>query len=108
MGIECVRRWLKLQLDGRPKLYFSTHCPILTSQIEQLRFADHREGKNQPEKQHDYNDHGPDALRYFFNEHFITRAGVGSLTKVYAGRGNTEAATFFQNRSKITHGVERL
>ena len=99
-GIEAVKRNMKLQGDGKPKLFIDRSCIKLISQLEQLRFADAVEGKNSREKQHDYNDHGPDALRYFFSEYFVLRP-FGSLADVYGGRAHTEAATFFQNHTTV-------
>lgn len=84
-GIEAVKRWLKLQGDGRPKLFIDRSCTELLRQIEQLRTPTEREGHNAKEGQHDYDDHGPDALRYFFSEYFVLGMG-GSLADVYSGR----------------------
>lgn len=102
LGIEAVRRALALQPDGSPKLIIDPSCVNLTRQMDQLRYAESPDGKNSKEKQHDYDDHGPDALRYFFSEYMVLRAGFGSLANVYRDRRNTEAATFFQNRMNIT------
>jgi hypothetical protein len=100
LGIEAVRRHMKLQSDGQPKLFIDPSCEMLIRQLEQLRFAETRENHNSREKQHDYNDHGPDALRYFFSEHYVNRPS-GRLSDIYSGRLNSEAATFFQNHTKI-------
>lgn len=102
LGIEAVRRALKLQADGTPKLFIDPSCVNLTRQMDQLRYATTPEGHNSKEKQHDYDDHGPDALRYFFSEYMVLRSGFGSLADVYGGRTQTEAATFFQNRMNMT------
>lgn len=99
-GIEAVKRHMKLGPDGKPKLYIHPSCTELIRQLQQLRFAESREGVNLKEKQHDYDDHGPDALRYFFSEHFVLRP-YGSLADVYGGRATTEAATFFQNHTRV-------
>lgn len=107
IGIEAVRRALRLQPDGTPKLFIDPSCVNLTRQMDQLRYAETPEGKNAQgstgrEKQHDYDDHGPDALRYFFSEYMVLRANAGSLADVYGGKTRTEAATFFQNRMNVT------
>lgn len=99
-GIEAVKRWMKLQPDGNPKLFIHPSCTELIRQLQQLRFAEGREGINLKDKQHDYDDHGPDALRYFFSEHYVLRP-FGSLADVYGGRESTEAATFFQNHTHM-------
>lgn len=100
LGIEAVKRHMKIQGDGTPKLFIDPGCKLLIAQLEQLRFAETREGHNSREKQHDYNDHGPDALRYFFSEHYVNRPH-GSLSDIYANQQHTEAATFFQNHTVI-------
>jgi hypothetical protein len=107
LGVEAIRQALKLRPDGTPGLFIDPSCVNLTRQMDQLRFAEVREGHNAQgrtgvEKQHDHDDHGPDALRYFFNEHVVLRAGAGSLADVYSGKRRTEAATFFQNRMNVT------
>lgn len=99
-GIESVKRWLKLQPDGKPKLFIDRSCTELIRQLEQLRVPNERENKNVREGQHDYDDHGPDALRYFFNEFFVLGMG-SSLSDVYSGRQKA-ADTFFQFHSDFT------
>lgn len=101
-GIEAIRQALKIRADGTPGLIIDESCVNLIRQMEQLRYAESRDGRNSTEKQHDYDDHGPDALRYFFNEYVVLRAGFGSLADVYGkSRARTEAATFFQNHQHI-------
>jgi hypothetical protein len=101
-GVEAVKRHLKLQPDGKPKLFIDPSCTELIRQMESLRRAAEKEGKNPKEGQHDYDDHGPDALRYFFNEVFVL-GGAGRLSDVYsAGYRGSEAETFFTLDSKIT------
>ena len=82
VGIEAVKRWLKIQPDGKPKLYIDRSCANLVRQVSTLRMKSHREGFNVKEGQHDYDDHGPDALRYFFGQHFVL-GGIGNLASVY-------------------------
>lgn len=107
LGVEAVRQALKLRPDGSAGLLIDPSCVNLTRQMDQLRYAEKREdhnaqGRTGVERQHDYDDHGPDALRYFFNEYVVLRAGAGSLADVYGSRTRTEAATFFQNRMNVT------
>jgi hypothetical protein len=101
-GIEAVKRHLKLQPNGEPKLYIDPSCSETIRQMESLRRPDEKEGKNPKEGQHDYDDHGPDALRYFFNEYFVL-GGAGRLSDLYdrAYRGS-EAEAFFVLDSKVT------
>lgn len=107
LGVEAIRAALKVRPDGTSGLLIDPSCVNLTRQMDQLRYAEVREGHNAQgrtgvERQHDYDDHGPDALRYFFNEFVVLRAGAGSLADVYGGRARTEAATFFQNKMNVT------
>lgn len=99
LGVEWVKRWLKIQPDGKPKLFIDSSCTELIRQMDQLRPPDDKEGKNAPEGQHKHDDHGPDALRYFFGEYFVLGAG-SSLSDVYApSQMETEAAGFFRQNS---------
>lgn len=97
-GIECVKRWLKIQPDGLPKLFISPQCPELIRQMQILRMADPSRNaeRNPSEKQHDYDDHAPDALRYFFNEMFVLGANM-HLSELYPPNKNTsDFETYFQ------------
>jgi hypothetical protein len=101
MGYEAVRRALKVREDGLPGLIIHPRCTELIRQMKMLRVKGTKEGQNSKEVQHDYDDHGPDALRYFFNEYFVLGRNEG-LADLYSGIGNgTEADTFF----KLTSGV---
>jgi len=100
LGIEAVKRWLKLQPNGKPKLLIDHSCTDLIRQMESLRKPDPKEGKNPSERQHDYDDHGPDALRYFFNEYFILGAN-SNLSDVYSPGARNEAEGFLTYHSGI-------
>lgn len=104
-GIELVKRWLKVQPDGKPKLYISENCPKLIAQMEQLRRPDPKPDKNAQEGQVKKNDHGPDALRYFFSQHFGLGAGE-SLSDLYVPgqKGNTHK-THFQHRMPLARNA---
>jgi hypothetical protein len=104
-GVETVKRWLKIRPDGRPKLFIDPSCVDLTRQMEQLRPPDDKEGKNSPEGQFKHDDHGPDALRYFFTQYFLMGGG-SSLSDVYApSQMGTEAESFFrQNTPFVRQG----
>lgn len=98
-GYEAVRRWLKIQPNGKPKLFIDENCTELIRQMEMLHLKEARDGKNAPEIQHDYDDHGPDALRYFFSHYFVLGAG-SRLSDVYAATGlHGEGLTYFQQQS---------
>lgn len=99
-GIESVKRWLKLAGDGKPKLFIDKSCVELIRQMEQLRTPNEKENKNAKEGQHDYDDHGPDALRYFFSEFFVLGLG-SSLSDVYSKR-QVGANSFFTYHSEMT------
>jgi hypothetical protein len=86
-GIEAVSQWLKVDKSTKkPKLFVSKYCPELIRQIEELQTPKVREGQNEREGQRDYDDHGPDALRYFFNE-WAVLGNRFSLMDVYGGTG---------------------
>jgi len=82
-GVEAVKRYLKLGTDGKPKLFMHPRCSELVRQMKALRTKTVKEGHNAREGQHDYDDHGPDCLRYFFNEYVVLGAGT-SLEDVYS------------------------
>lgn len=101
IGIEYVKRWLKLQPDGKPKLYIDRSCTDLIRQMEKLRSPEEKEGVNPKEGQHKDDDHGPDALRYFMSQYF--GMGYGSaLSDIYPpGHRRDEAAGFFRANSTM-------
>lgn len=99
LGIEKVKQWLKVQPDGRPKLFIGENCPVLNRQMRNLRGIEPKDGHNAREGQVDYDDHGPDCLRYFFNEYFLNGMGV-RLSDIYTR--TTEADTFFHTHRRIT------
>jgi hypothetical protein len=70
--------------------------------MERLHFIEVKDGKNHKEMQHDFDDHGPDALRYFFNHMYVL--GVGPrLSDIYtAAHSGSEAMQFFTQEATIT------
>jgi hypothetical protein len=91
VGIELIRQWLKP--DGPPHLWIDPSCTELIRQMEMLRSPEGQEGKkNATEGQIQYDDHGPDALRYFFGQYF--HLGGGSLADLMQSK--TESETYFQ------------
>lgn len=101
VGIEYVKRWMKIQPNGHPKLFIDPSCVNLIRQLDQLHYEESKDGKNPREGQHKYDDHGPDALRYFFSMFFVLGAG-SSLSDVYSpSHMNSEAATFFHQNAQI-------
>jgi hypothetical protein len=101
-GYEAIRRWLKIQPNGKPKLFIDRGCTELIRQMEMLHLKEAKDGKNAPEEQHDYDDHGPDALRYFFSQYFVLGAGA-RLSDVYSDLGlKGEALTYFQQHTPFT------
>lgn len=100
-GYEVIRRALKVRPDGLPGLMIHPRCTELIRQMKILRYAPSKEGHNSKQTQHDGDDHGPDALRYFFNEYFVLGRNEG-LSDLYTGsRNGTEADTFFTYHSGI-------
>jgi hypothetical protein len=105
LGVEAIKRHLQ-PVEGPPKLFIDPTCIHLIRQMSQLRKPDIKEGKNERQGQHDYDDHGPDTLRYFFNHYFVLGHNT-SLESVYTGSyARTEAATFFSYSSGISLGEE--
>ena len=106
MGVESVKRHLALQDDGRPKLFIDKSCTELIRQMEGLRANDApRTGeKNPKEGQHDYDDHGPDALRYFFSEYFVRGANAHLDDAYNGGYMGSESETFFKLNSSFSLG----
>ena len=101
-GYEAVRRALKVREDGLPGLIIHPRCTETIRQMKVLRYAATKEDHNSKQVQHDYDDHCPDALRYFFNEYFILGRNE-SLADLYNEGGNgTEADTFFTYTSGLT------
>ena len=100
MGVEHVRRMLKIQPTGLPKLIIDPSCVNLIRQMEQLHAIEDPENKNAREGQFKHDDHGPDAIRYLIGQYMQSGAG-SSLADVYSGDRGTEAATFFQNNSPL-------
>lgn len=108
-GIESIQRLIKLKDDGTPSLYIDRSCKNTIRQLSQLRHAEVREGINvRREGQHDYDDHGPDALRYFTGPYFVMGAN-SHLSDVYSpDRQSSEAATFFSLQSGFTRDTTEI
>lgn len=100
-GIEAVKRGLKLQPNGYPKLFFDPSCVETIRQMQALRRLPEKEGKTPKEGQVDYDDHGPDALRYFYGQYFILGAG-GSLSGLYDPTDRSESHTYFVEKMNMT------
>lgn len=101
LGVEHVKRMLKVTGNGRPKLIIDPSCTTLIRQMEQLHVVEDKEGVNAREGQHKFDDHGADALRYGIGQYFEGGAG-SSLAAVYAPGKQTDAQTFFQRHSTLT------
>jgi hypothetical protein len=108
LGIEAVKRWLKVSEEtDRPKLFVDPSCVHLRRQMERLRRKEPKEEHNArtpatgQEGQVDYDDHGPDALRYFFNEFFVLGASSGLADLYDAAYRGSESQSFFTLHSGI-------
>jgi len=102
IGVEAVRRKLKIQPDGKPQLFIDRSCRHLIRQMQGLQFKTARDDRNPKEGQLDKDDHGPDALRYFMVEYFVLGAGA-SLAALYDGYNPTsEADTFFSMKKGMS------
>jgi hypothetical protein len=99
-GIEAVTRWIK-PLEGPPKFFVDPSCKHLIRQMSQLRRKEGKDGHNEKVGQHDYDDHGPDTIRYFFSQYFVLGRNIG-LDSVYSGTmQGSEAESFFTYTSGI-------
>ena len=102
VGIESVKSHMKIQPDGSTKLFIDKSCEHLIRQLERLQFAATKEGKNAKEIQHDFDDHGPDALRYFFNHIYVLGQGP-RLSDIYTMTDRrSEAYGFFRQEAALT------
>lgn len=102
LGVEAIDRWMKLQPDGNPKLFFDRSCTEAIRQFGELQTPKIIEGKNAREGQKDFDDHGPDAVRYFFNEWQVLGT-VGNLEDAYSdGYQGSEAQGFFTHHTGTT------
>jgi hypothetical protein len=74
-GIRLVRKDLKPP-EGRPKLYFIRGRT--RELINDFESYEHKEGTDEPKKE---NDHGPDAVRYWYANNRLKKLGTGGTTK---------------------------
>lgn len=98
IGIDAVTEWLKTE---KLKIY---NCPELQRQMEELQTPKQIEGKNLRTGQKDWDDHGPDAIRYFFSQWAVLGHRY-SLEDVYGqgeGYRGSEAEGFFIANSPTT------
>lgn len=102
LGVEAVDRWMKLQPDGKPKFYIDRKCPHLIRQIGELQTPPIKEGKNSKDGQKDYDDHGPDAVRYFFSNWAVLAAMVNLEDAYTDGYQGSEAEGFFTSTTGLT------
>lgn len=95
-GVEAVKRQLKVQPDGKPKLYIDRSCVNMIREMHALRSKEiSQSDRNPKEGQHDYDDHACDALRYFCSEFFVLGAG-SSLADAYSEDRNVDPDTYFR------------
>jgi len=63
-GIELIQGMLKIQGNGKPKLFISENCENIIYEFETYRYPEKRDNVNAPEDPIKENDHLLDALRY--------------------------------------------
>ncbi len=63
-GIRLISDRLKVQGNGKPRLFISETCQNLIWEFETYRYPDKKEDKNESEEPIKENDHALDALRY--------------------------------------------
>lgn len=110
-GVEAIKRFLKVQDDGFPKLFVDHGCINLRRQLGQLhvkettqndkaRIIDEHRGDGNI--QHKVDDHAADALRYFIGPFFVLGAN-SHLTDVYGtDYSGSESESFFKLYSSVT------
>jgi phage terminase large subunit len=64
LGIEAVQSALKIQGDGRPRLFIFNTCKNLVREMTGYKWAEGTETKDAKDEPLKVNDHGVDALRY--------------------------------------------
>jgi hypothetical protein len=110
-GVETIKRLLKPQADGFPKLFVDPSCTNLRRQMGQLHVKPpSRAQKNDLQEmtgdgniQHKVDDHAVDALRYFIGPMFVGAAG-SHLTDIYGTNyAVSESADFLK-----LHSSERV
>ena len=99
-GIEAVQRGLKIQPNGLPKLYIDRSCVELIRQMQGLRRKPEKEGITPKEGQVDYDDHGPDALRYFYSQYYHSRSWT-SLADLYDPSYGSESYDYFALKTQM-------
>jgi hypothetical protein len=102
LGIEAIKQCMKIRPDGSSRFHVDQSCTELIRQLERLHYVKPKDGHNARNIQHDYDDHGPDAIRYGFNHLFVL--GVGPrLSDIYTpGHSRSESYAFFTKHTKIT------
>lgn len=81
-GIESIKSHLAVREDGKPRMYIHPRCTNLIREMTMLRVMGTNQSLKDPkEGQHKYNDHAPDALRYFMGSFFVLGMG-GSLGEI--------------------------
>lgn len=115
-GVEAIKRLLKLNAEGSPKLFVDPSCSNLIRQMQQLHVKQPSRNQNTDlaemsaggnnNIQHKVDDHAADALRYFIGPYFVLGAG-SHLSDVY-GQGwlKSESNDFFTLHNSFTLGTE--
>jgi hypothetical protein len=70
-GFETVRRFLKSDAFGKPRLLVSPRCVHTRREFRTYHYPRTRDGFNPSEEPSKVDDHAMDALRYFFTSRFM-------------------------------------
>jgi len=65
IGIQAVKKRLKLNDIGKPTIYFLSRCKNIIKEIQLYKWQSQKDGKPTKEEPEKLNDHALDALRYF-------------------------------------------
>lgn len=103
-GVESIKSHLTVRDDGKPRLFIHPRCTNLIREMAMLRVIGTTVNLRDPkEGQHKYNDHAPDALRYFMSSFFVLGMGgsLGDIMKweesnsMYDAFETPDLSTFF-------------
>lgn len=106
LGVEAIKRQLKLKSDGKPSFYVDPSCTNTIRQMGQLHVKeqtraqkiDIAEYSQQGNIQHKVDDHEADAVRYFVGPYFVCGAG-SHLSDIYGtGYAGSESEEFLTLR----------
>lgn len=110
LGVEEIKRMLKPNVDGFPRMFFDPSCVNTRRQMQQLHVKettrqsrfDLQEHTGDGNIQHKVDDHAADTVRYFIGPYFVLGAN-SHLSDIYGTNyTNSESEDFFKLHAGIT------